>query len=263
MKALYMYSPLTALVCGPFGAFSYKWALVAWQALSMMALAVCARLFARLTARPFASLFFMASLFFPIFHTLLIGHLGITLGMLPMALGFYLLMKGRPWLAGLCWSLLLLKPQLLPAIFLIAGALLLTGRWQCAAGLVSGTVALGIFAIATMSLSLTQAWLHSLSFSDNIFSDPRFGYPKYLVCSMPGAIVQALPVSMRSVAKMVTYGAAALIGLHALWFARNLLKQHKNSPMALPMVFVISIFVLPLVLPHFLFMTCACLHSPA
>jgi hypothetical protein len=251
--AIYMYSPLTAAVFVPFGALDPQTALVCWQVASVAAIAACAWLFAQLTGRSFGSFFWMSILFFPTFDTLLIGHLGIILGMLPLALGFFLATRNRPWLAGFCWALLLLKPQLLPSAFVIAGALALIGRWQCAAGLVSGMVALGALSIVSLSPTVTQLWLHSFSLTDTILSDARYGYPKYLVCSMPGVIVQAVPFAWRSIAKLVTYGAAAAIGLHCVWFARNLLKKHPDTNAALPMVFVISIFVLPLVLPHFLF----------
>lgn len=251
--AVYMYSPLTAAVFVPFGLLTPQWALITWQVLSIVAIAVCALCMKNLTLRAFGSFFWLSILFFPVFNTMLIGHLGIIFGMLPLTLGFFLLMQNRPLMAGFCLSLLILKPQFLPTALLIAGALALTGRARCTIGLLSGMAIIAVLAVVIFSPSVMLSWLHSFQLSDTIFSDARYGYPKYLVCSLPGVVVQTVPLAFSKVAKLVTYTLAAGIGLHALIFSRNLIKKQEDATAALPMVFLIGLVVLVLVLPHLLF----------
>ncbi len=69
-----------------------------------------------------------------------IGHVGIVIGLLPLSLGLWLLVKNKPILAGLIWSLIFLKPQFLPVVLLIVAALALNGFFKCAAGLAIGTI---------------------------------------------------------------------------------------------------------------------------
>jgi hypothetical protein len=251
LTAIYMYSPLTACLFVPFALMTPQAALICWQVASIAGVAACAFLFARIVNRPIGSLLWIPFLFLPVFHTLLIGHIGILLGMLPLALGFFLLMKERPVPAGLAWSLLLLKPQFLPGAFLVAGALALTGKWRCAIGLAAG------MAVVTMSMFLCLGpavafdWLHSFRLSDTIFTFPGYSYPHYLVCSLPGVLIQSAPTQFHSAAKMAGYIIGAAIGLHALWFSRKLLRESDNT--RLPFVFIIGLTVLPFVLPHFLF----------
>lgn len=250
--AIYMYSPLTAMALAPFGALDPKWAMVAWQSLCALSLLVAALLMHRVTGRSAWSLFFASILFLPVFHTVLIGHLGIVMGILPLALAFFLLHKDKQFLSGLAFSLLLLKPQFLPAAMLICGALALTGRFAASLGLVSGAVALTALTYLVFGGDIIKAWLSSFRLSDTIFSDPRYNYPHYLVTSMPGAIVQSLPMAARSTAKLITYGLAFFVGLHALFMSRQLLIKHGGLKNTLPILGVISLLVLPVVLPHFL-----------
>lgn len=252
MTAIYMYSPLTALALTPFGALDSQWAMVAWQVSCAVALLVSAVLMHKVTGRSAWSLFFASIIFLPVFHTVLIGHLGIVMGILPLALAFYLLHKDKQFFAGLAFSLLLLKPQFLPAAMLICGALAVTGRFACSLGLVSGAVALTGLTYLVFGGDIIKAWLSSFRLSDTIFSDPRYGYPRYLVTSMPGAIVQSLPMAARGTAKAVTYGLAFLVGMHALYMSRQLLIKHGGLKNTLPILGITSLLVLPVVLPHFL-----------
>ena len=107
----YMYIPLVAGFFTPFGRLNPNVALLLWQTISVLALLWCCRELAALTAAKTSEMFFLAFLFLPIFLTLWAGQLGLTFGLLPLCLGFSLLVKNRPLLAGVIWSILLLKPQ--------------------------------------------------------------------------------------------------------------------------------------------------------
>jgi len=90
-----------------------------------------------------------------------------------------------------------------------------------------------------------------------------------MVVSLPAVIVQTFPG--HGATKLVAYGLAALIGLFALWRATAILngakpivatQSNSDAPTvaevraqraALALVMLEGLFVLPLVLPHFLF----------
>ncbi|MCA0314094.1 MAG: DUF2029 domain-containing protein [Candidatus Melainabacteria bacterium] len=249
--AIYMYSPLNALLMVPFAFFDTRYALFAWQIFSIICLALSAFLIKSATGRSAAMYFFASVYFLPVFATLLIGHLGIVLGILPLALAYYAAQKQRPFLAGLCYSLFILKPQFLPIAMLASGADCLKGRYKSLVGLIAGLLALVALTIGVFGIDIIKAWLSSFRLSDTIFSDPRYNYPHYLVSSLPGVVVQAVPVEMRQTAKLITYGLGGLFGLHALYKA--LQYQNRFKEQALPAVIMLGCSVLPLVLPHFLF----------
>lgn len=225
VTAIYMYPPLTAVLFAPFGYLGPVAALIAWQILSMVALLACAILLSALAKRNWQNFFFNSVLFFPIFHTILIGHLGIVLGLLPVAVGYWFLMKGKPGWAGFIWSFTLLKPQFLPLSLLIIGSLFLVGRLKAGLGFAIGIACLVVATITCLGVDVAHNWLAALKLSDQIFSDPRYGYPHYLVCSLPGVVVQMLPLGLRALGKIAIYSVAALISLHALWLGRALFKR--------------------------------------
>ena len=252
--AVYMYPPLTAYLFQPLGGLLPQTALIVWQIISIAAYWFCVKLFVSVDGKRHPQYFWLSILYFPVLQTLLIGHLGIVLGLLPLMLGYWLLMKGHPNLAGITWSLLLLKPQFFPVALLVAGAFALNRRFNVAAFLLVGTVVLVLGTIFCLGPEVSYNWIASLKLSDTIFSDPRYGYPTYLVSSVPGALVQVLPFSMRSYAKLVLYALAAIVSLHALFISRRIMSKDKEDHRpGVQLVFLIGLFVLPMVLPHFLF----------
>jgi hypothetical protein len=252
--AIYMYPPLTAVLFAPLGYLPPVASIVVWQILSMLSLGVCAFLYSSIAGKKWQDYFFNSVLFLPIFHTILIGHLGIVLGLLPVAVGYWCLIQGKPGWAGLIWSLLLLKPQFLPLVLLVIGSLFLIGRFRAALAFSIGALCLIIIAVGCLGQEVAHNWLGALKLSDQIFSDPRYGYPHYLVCSLPAAVLQTLPYGLRAGAKLILYGLAVAISAHALWLARKLCKKAAGEYLqAVPIVFALGGLVLPLVLPHYLF----------
>lgn len=270
--AIYMYSPLMALFFVPFSFLTPQHALIAWQILSIAVLALVAWLSSRGDRWLALEYFSMLALFCPVFHTLLIGHLGIVVGLLPLALGYALLSRGKEMSAGIAWAALVLKPQFLPTVLLVCGALLLSKRPKATIGFIIGLFVFGLATVLALGPDLFGQWLNSFKMSDTIFAKAGYQFPAYMVVSLPAVIVQTFPMPA---IKIVAYGFAALIGLIALWRAVTILKSSEGSESsessesseradntvesirarraALALVMLEGLFVLPLVLPHFLF----------
>jgi hypothetical protein len=250
--SVYMYSPLVAWLFAPFSLLSPSLSMAAWQLTSIGALALCALLLAPVIGRSVPDAFWLSLLFLPVFQTLLIGHLGIVVGLLPLCAGYVSVLRGKPFWAGIAWSLLLLKPQFLPTVLLIVGALTLTGHLRCLLGFSSGLVVLTALT-AWLFPGIGPKWLSAMKLADTIFTDPQYRYPIHLVTSLPAASLALLPHQARDVVKLVAYGLGALIGLHALWRSWRLLTGKAPDPTSsLPLILLLGIGVLPLVVPHFL-----------
>lgn len=263
--AVYMYSPLMALFFVPFSFMTPQHALIAWQAFSIIVLALVAWLSSRGDRWLAIEYFSMLALFCPVFHTLLIGHLGIVVGLLPLALGYGLLSRGREVAGGIVWGALLLKPQFLPTAMLVCGALFFSKRPKATIGLALGLLLFGLATVFALGPGLFVEWLNSFKMSDTIFAKAGYQFPAYMVVSLPAVIVQTFPGFAAT--KIVAYGLAALIGLYALWRGTAILNAAKPARQsntdtvgslrshraAVALVVLEGLFVLPLVLPHFLF----------
>lgn len=263
--AVYMYSPLMALFFVPFSFMTPQHALIAWQGLSIIVLALVAWLSSRGDRWLAIEYFSMLALFCPVFHTLLIGHLGIVVGLLPLALGYGLLSRGKEVAGGMVWGALLLKPQFLPTVLLVCGALFFSKRPKATIGFALGLLIFGLATVFALGPDSFVQWLNSFKMSDTIFAKAGYQFPAYMVVSLPAVIVQTFPGLAAT--KIVAYGLAALIGLFALWRATTILNGAKpaiqstidsvgsarSHRAALALVMLEGLFVLPLVLPHFLF----------
>ncbi len=179
--AVYMYSPLMALFFVPFSFLTPQHALIAWQILSIAVLALVAWLSSRGDRWLALEYFSMLALFCPVFHTLLIGHLGIVVGLLPLALGYALLSRGKEMSAGIAWAALVLKPQFLPTVMLVCGALLLSKRPKATIGFIIGLFVFGLATVLALGPDLFGQWLNSFKMSDTIFAKAGYQFPAYMV----------------------------------------------------------------------------------
>jgi len=260
--AIYMYSPLVAAVFVPFSWLPATFALELWQTVSILALLLVSFMLAQKKRKEAFDYFFMMALFCPVFHTLLIGHLGIVLGLLPLAVGYCLWTQNRELSAGFVWGFLAFKPQFLPAALLVAGALVLSKRPKVAIGLSLGLASFVALSVLVLGPAIFSSWLHSLKMADTIFANPAYGFPEYMVVSLPAVLLQSFPHAMRASAKLPIYGLSAAIGLFTLWHSVKLLQPLRvlqTAPDAIAqvrakaLVMTLGLFVLPLVLPHYLF----------
>lgn len=254
LNAAYMYPPLMAFLFEPISLLPPPTAFLFWQVLSIFAFGLCALIFSSLNGGRWSSYFWGGLLFFPVFQTIYIGHIGIIAGLLPLSLGYWCLMRGHPIMAGIVWSLLLLKLQFLPVVLLVIGALCLTGQLTCVIAFALGGLVLAISNIVCFGPDVAYQWLVSLRLSDAIFSDPRYTYPTYLVSSLPGAVVQLVPFLWREAVKKVFYLLAVFISMQALWVSWQLVKKvGQNCLSQVSLIFVLGAFLLPLISPHLLF----------
>ncbi|HEY9869000.1 MAG TPA: hypothetical protein V6D08_07525, partial [Candidatus Obscuribacterales bacterium] len=198
------------------------------------------------------NLFWMSMLFFPVFHTLLIGQMGVIFGMLPVCLGYAWLCGNKPLRAGLVWSVLLLKPQFAPVAAVICLSHALRGRYRCLAGLVLGSFIFGMINIFVLGPEVAARWLHCLRLAEKTYE-----FPSYLLVCLPGALLLAVPAGQRAIAKLPIYGLSAAVGLSALWQSSRLLGRACQQAHALALV--LSSFATPLVVPHLLFYDLTCL----
>jgi len=252
--AIFMYSPLTALIFYPFSLLTPQISLIAWQLTSIVAFFFSIFFTSKANGQDFKACFWYGLLYFAVFQTILIGQLGIVFGLLPLSAGYFLLMRQRPFLAGFCWSFILLKPQFLPVPLLVIGSLALHKQLRCCLGFVAGLILLLSMTSLWIKPYLFTEWIASLKMSDTIFSDPHYLYPFYLITSLPAAILHFFPISSRNIVKIPAYLFAFLLSLHALWLSFKIIKNPANtSKYSVTSVFIIGIALLPLILPHFLF----------
>ncbi len=226
--AEYMYPPAVAVICAAFAKFSPVQALVLFQILSVAALYICAYLVVERRSKA-AHLSGVSILFLPVAVTIWIGQVGIVLGLLPLAAGYCLLERSRPYLSGLAWSLLIFKPQLLLVAAMVAAAYALAGRPKCLLALLAGTVLwLGVNICCT-SPSLFFNWLDCLKTSDIVYADPRQGIPAHLVVSLPRLVLLAAPASLHQLLRPVFYALAATVAGATVWCLSRLIKSDVNS----------------------------------
>ena len=142
-----------------------------------------------------------ASTLLPVFVGVLFGQVCLLV-VAGVALSWWLLSRGRPWLAGLALSLLILKPQI---AFLVPPALLLAGYWRVAVAWLTISVPLGIVTL----LATGTAVFHHMSQSLNLVS----GVPGPIQSSL----LRLLPIPVAIIAIAAVLGVSIL----ALWRARG------------------------------------------
>ncbi|MFA6208700.1 MAG: glycosyltransferase family 87 protein [Candidatus Obscuribacterales bacterium] len=301
----YMYMPLSALVFAPFSALKIEFSLLAWQLTSLAAIFASTCLILIGSARSMAieqvgpaldsqpvpapapdsqpvpaasptpvpareSKLYLALTaastlsFLPVCFTLWIGQVGLVFGLLPLAAGFYFL-GSSPFLSGLIFSLLFLKPQMLfLALFLIASELA-QKRVMALVGMTAGVMVLAQSNATIFGPAVFQAWLNCLRLSDKIFSDPANGVAIHLATSLPRAVLLSQPVAQHDMLKPIVYGIAFLmlaLGLGVVAMLSHSSSAIKSKTTKANLSLVIGCLALPLVVPH-LFLYDLCTIVPA
>lgn len=279
----YMYMPLSALIFAPFSALKIEFSLLAWQLTSLAAIFASTCLILIGSARSMAieqtdsalvqareSKLYLALTaastlsFLPVCFTLWIGQVGLVFGLLPLAAGFYFL-GSSPFLSGLIFSLLFLKPQMLfLALFLIASELA-QKRVMALVGMTAGVMVLAQSNATIFGPAVFQAWLNCLRLSDKIFSDPANGVAIHLATSLPRAVLLSQPVAQHDMLKPIVYGFAFLmlaLGLGVVAMLSHSSSAIKSKTTKANLSLVIGCLALPLVVPH-LFLYDLCTIVPA
>lgn len=262
LTAAYMYSPLVAWIFSPLSHLKPNLSLLLWQGISLAGLAVCCALLGRLYDTGPSDIFFLSFLLFPVFITLWIGQLGIVLGLLPLCIGFFLLVKSRPFLAGAAWSFLSLKPQYLPVVGVVSAALALAGRPYYLIGIVLGSAALFLANLAIFPQEITMKWLASFRAADASYSSGFYNVPIHLVTSLPSNLLMLFPVDQRASLKLPFYALAVGLWLIGLWYGWKLARAPLDKRSKTFLMLLIGLSLLPLVPPHLLYYD-LCLFLPA
>ena len=157
-------------------------------------------------------------------------------------------------LAGLAWSLILLKPQFLPVVGLAALALACTGRAKCLLGLLSGFLLLSILEVTLLGADNAAKWLHCLSMADKTYE-----FPSHLLICLPGAILVALPRASTAAAKPLVYALSILLAFYGLWKSCRLIQSSGGGQAAIILTLATGSLLAPLTVPHLLFYDLTCL----
>jgi hypothetical protein len=249
----YMYIPLVAGFFAPFSFVGPNLSLFFWQTLSVLALAVCCLLLSRLNALKTSDAFFLSFLYAPVFLTLWAGQLGLGLGLLPLAIGYFLLIKERTLTAGLVWSLLLLKPQYFFAAAFVSLTCAVAGRYRTFFAMSLGSLLLVGLTIVVFSPSVTMQWLLSHKVSDAYFFEGLQGIPSHLITGLPANLMILLPVDERRAVKLPLYAVAALAWFLGLWFCAKFRKTQWPQSAQISLAFVVGLILSALTMPHLLY----------
>ncbi|MCJ2125673.1 glycosyltransferase family 87 protein [Methylobacterium sp. J-077] len=225
---LFVYPPHALLFLLPLACLPFLPAVLAWTALNLGALAWATRRSCRAADR---TLVLLACLSPPAVAMMLYGHFG---GLL--ALGATVVLQEsdrRPWLAGLCFAGLTVKPQFAAALGLI---LLCGGFWRClfAAGIATAAlvgVSVAAFGVVlwerfiTVTMPLQSAFItefHAQVIETSVapyFVARFWGLPASVAWAIQGCVsvlalaaaVRALRGDMRSPARLLVVLLAVLV----------------------------------------------------
>jgi hypothetical protein len=249
----YMYIPLVAGLFMPFGKLNANLALALWQAISVLALLWSCRQLGEITGAKSSEMFFLTFTFLPIFLTLWAGQLGLTFGLLPLSLGFALLINNRPLLAGLIWALLLLKPQYFLAAAFVALVLLFNGRYRNFIGMSLGVTGLLTINLLTFGPEVTLQWLQSHQVSDAMYSSGQQGIPSHLITGLPANLMILFPVEQRAAVKWPIYFGAVLCWLAGLYYTMKIAKSQTEPLPTLAVALITGVCLSAITMPHLLY----------
>jgi hypothetical protein len=142
-----VYPPQAAVLFAPFSGWSYRQALLMWNTLTIALYALIVRsTWRRVASHPSDSTFVLAAAaaFPPFFSLILYGQISIII-LAAFWLGWLALERGRPYLAGVAFGVLALKPQFgIP----LAAIVLICREWRMLAG-----------AASSVAAQMTAVWL--------------------------------------------------------------------------------------------------------
>ncbi|MGH7101140.1 MAG: glycosyltransferase family 87 protein [Acetobacteraceae bacterium] len=158
------YPPYFLLLAAPLAALPYLLSLLVWQGMSfafyLASIARLMRRFPQMTRRQWL----VPAIAFPaVFINLTHGQNGfLTAGLMGFALAF---LDERPLLSGLCFGLMVYKPQFGLTIPLVLAA---TGRWRVFASATATVAALTVGVIAIFGTGVWSAFLASTHFTRTV-----------------------------------------------------------------------------------------------
>lgn len=194
------YPPPFLLMLLPFGALPYAWAAAAWIGITLLGYALAVRRLA-------PDIGAVAIAFPPVMVCGITGQNGfLTAALLVAGL---VIQPRRPWLAGLLFACLAIKPQIgvLIPLALIAGR-----EWRTFAGAGIGVIGLASAGLAAFGLAAWNGFLAILPLYGSIAGKGLVGWHK--MASVYASLrLAAVPDSVA----LVLHGGAALAGAALVW----------------------------------------------
>lgn len=142
-----------------------------------------------------------AAALLPVFVGVLFGQVSLVV-VAAVAVSWWLLSRGRPWIAGLVLSALILKPQI---AFLVPAALLLSGHWRAV--------------LAWLAVSVPAAIIALLAVGAGVFH--HISQSLHAVSGVPGPIqsslLRQLPLPVAAVGIVLVLAVAGIVA----WRARG------------------------------------------
>jgi len=235
----FLYTPLVAAIFSVFAPLPVNIALLVYQALNVAGIVWLGIKAERAFGIDARKVFLGSLLFFPISGTLWLGQVSMIFGLFPLAAGYFLLEKNKSISSGLLWSLMSLKPQLLPVPFIIAIA---TGNLRCLTALAGGCVALLALNVCCLSPAIFSQWLFdTMRLASGMFT----ANVSHLIACVPGTIMITLPETTPSSTKWAICAVAATISgvaiLSVLWHVKKYAPQ-KNR---LAITTIVALLTLP------------------
>lgn len=257
--AEYMYMPAVASFFIPFSMLDSGQSLIAWQLVSLAALATCTILF---SARNFKqddrsglspSAFWVAMTLIPLAVSIWIGQVSIVFGVLPFMLGLFLALKRKDLPAGLILALTVIKPQFFVPTLIIGASMALAKRYQVIIGIVCGAALFLVLNVALFSTGMIEQWLATLKLADTVYSDVRFGVAQHMATSLPRAIILLVPVAQHAIVKPLVYIMAMVLGAFGFYKCVQVMKSKLPEQNKLALTGIIAIFATPVIVPHLFF----------
>jgi hypothetical protein len=224
-------------------------ALVSWNLLSLLALAA-STYFVHASTKTLntqedqpsqAGLSCLA--FAPVLLTLWLGQLGIVFGLLPLAAGYLLLIRKKPLLAGLVWSLLALKPAFLVVALVNCLVQSFNKRFSTTLALLGGTAVIGAAALITAQSETIEMWKTAFS---NFSLQP--GAREQLDISF---LSSAMSFAPDRTGLVPVFGfVAAMIAVGGLMQLFDLAKTPGKEQQLVPFTTMLATLLVPIVLPH-------------
>lgn len=155
----YLNPPELAWAVLPLSWLPYSLAVWFWGAVLALALAATWYLAAPGTGRAKALHAAAAAVLLPVFVSIFIGQVSLLI-VAAVALSWWLIQRGHPWLAGIALAALLLKPQ---AVFLVPAGLLLAGYWRVVLGWLAVTAPVILISLLAVGMSIFHELARSMA----------------------------------------------------------------------------------------------------
>lgn len=245
-------APLLALILTVFTFVPITAALFVWQTISIFALYISSRLGSTFSSAKAKEIFWFSFVFFPIFHLLTIGQIGLVFGLLPLFAGYFFLKQKKDLLAGLIWSITFFKPQYLVPVGILALIFFLAARRKVLAGLAIGLITIQIASLALIPPAITQAWFHSIKLSENVFYNAAYGIPSFMVTSLSSVLLVYTPMAYKEFVHLPIYAIVLAIAGYSFFQCYAAAKKGLNDS-TLDWLAIIVITITPLIAPYLLF----------